>query len=104
MGSTPNKGFEAAGLQKLGVLVKAMEELIPMFGATSEPGKDILDALRKLAKHIPTGSVSPASQRNTIQEMMMKAQQNGSMQQQLDKSRAQPPGGGPGAAAPAGAA
>ena len=92
MGSTPNKGFEAAGIQKLGVIVKELESLVPMVGATSEVGKAVLDALGKLAKHIPTGAVSPASQRNVIQEMMQKAQQNGSMQQQLDKSRAQPPG------------
>jgi hypothetical protein len=95
MGATPNRGFEAAGLQKLGVLVKAMEELIPMFGAASEIGKDVLKALQSLAKHIPTGAVSPASQKNTLQDMMMKATQNGSMQQQLDKSRMQPPGGAP---------
>jgi hypothetical protein len=102
MGATPNRGFEAAGLQKLGVLVKELETLLPMFGATSEPGKAVLDAIRALAKHIPTGSVSPASQRNTIQDMMMRSQQNGQMQQQLDKSRMQPPGGG-GAPAAAGA-
>lgn len=100
MGATPNKGFEAAGLQKLGVIVKELESLVPMVGATSEIGKAVLDALGKLAKHIPTGTVSPASQRNVMQDMMMKAQQNGQMQQQLDKSRMQPPGGAP---APAGA-
>ena len=92
MGATPNKGFEAAGIQKLGVIVKELESLVPMVGATSEVGKAVLDSLSKLAKHIPTGAVSPASQRNVIQEMMQKAQQNGSMQQQLDKQRAQPPG------------
>ena len=91
-GPTPNKGFEAAGIQKLGVIVKELESLVPMVGATSEVGKAVLDALGKLAKHIPTGAVSPASQRNVIQDMMQKAQQNGQMQQQLDKSRAQPPG------------
>ena len=99
MGATPNKGFEAAGIQKLGVIVKELESLVPMVGATSEVGKAVLDALRGLAKHIPTGAVSPASQRNVIQEMMQKAQQNGSMQQQLDKQRAQPPGGAPAGAA-----
>ena len=100
MGATPNKGFEAAGVQKLGVIVKELESLVPMVGATSEVGKAVLDALGKLAKHIPTGAVSPASQRNVMQDMMMKAQQNGQMQQQLDKQRA----GGGGAPAQAGAA
>ncbi len=101
MGATPNKGFEAAGIQKLGVIVKEMESLIPMLGTGTEAGKAVLEALGKLAKHIPTGAVSPASQRNVTQEMMMKAQQNGAMQQQLDKQRMQPPGGGAPAGAPA---
>lgn len=95
MGATPNKGFEAAGLQKLGVIVKELEALVPMVGATSEVGKAVLDSLSKLAKHIPTGAVSPASQRNVIQDMMQKAQQNGAMQKQLDGQRAQPPSGAP---------
>ena len=99
MGATPNKGFEAAGLQKLGVIVKELESLVPMVGATSEVGKAVLDALRGLAKHIPTGAVSPASQRNVMQDMMMKAQQNGQMQQQLDKQRMQPAAGAPAGAA-----
>lgn len=89
MGATPNKGFEAAGLQKLGVIVKQMEALLPMLGSTSEAGKAVLEALSKLAKHIPTGSVTPAAERNTIQDMFMKAQQNGQMQKQLDQQRAQ---------------
>lgn len=88
MGSSPNRGFEAAGLQKLGVLIKEMESLVPMFGATSEVGKAVIDSLRSLAKHIPTGAVSPASQRTTIQDMAMRAQQNGQMQQRLDQQRA----------------
>lgn len=100
MGATPNKGFEAAGLQKLGVLVKEMESLIPLLGVGSEPGKAVYEAIGKLMKHVPQGSVSPASQKHTIQDMMMKAQQNGSMQKQLDQSRMQPPGGGGGPSAP----
>jgi len=101
MGATPNKGFEAAGLQKLGVIVKELESLVPMVGATSEVGKAVLDSLSKLAKHIPTGAVSPASQRNVMQDMMMKAQQNGQMQKQLDGQRAQGAGAPAAAGAPA---
>lgn len=92
MGATPNKGFEAAGLQKLGVLVKEMESLIPMFGVGSEVGKAVYDAIGKLMKHIPQGAVSPASNRNVVQDMLMKATQNGAMQKQLDGQRAQQAG------------
>jgi hypothetical protein len=87
--ATPNRGYEAAALQKLGVILKEMESLVPMFGATSEPGKDVISALSKLAKHIPTGAVSPASQKNVTQDMMLKNQQNAAMMQRLQQQKAQ---------------
>ena len=42
-GATPNKGYEAAGLQKLGVLVKQMEQMLPELGASSDAGNVMLD-------------------------------------------------------------
>ncbi len=91
-GPTPNRGYEAAGLQRLGLVVKALEELIPMFGAASEPGKACLDALNKLVKFVPAGSVTPASERANIENMAMKnTQQNQQMQalrqQQMQKAQ-----------------
>lgn len=94
MGATPNRGFQAAALQKLGVLVKEMESLIPMLGVATDEGKAVYDALGKLAKFVPSGSVTPASQRNVTQEMMQRANQNGQMQKQLDQQRAQGGAGG----------
>lgn len=80
-GPTQNKGFEAAAAQRLGVIVKQLEELIPMAGAASDIGKAALEALTKLVKFVPPGSVTPASQKNNIEQMAMKnAQQNQQMQ------------------------
>ncbi len=98
-GATPNNGYKAAGLQKLGVLIDGLATLIPMLGATSDEGKDVIDAVRKLGKHIQPGAVSPASQKNTLQQMMMKAQQNGQVGQQLQAQRMQQAQGGQGQAA-----
>ena len=66
-----------------------------MAGATSDIGKTILDVLGKLAKHVPSGSNTQASERNAIDQMAMKnAQQN----QQMQALKAQQGGGGqPGA-------
>jgi hypothetical protein len=93
-GSTPNSGYRAAGLQKLGVLIDGLATLIPMLGATSDEGKDVIDAVRKLGKHIQPGATSPAQQKSTLEQMLMKSQQNGQVGQQLQAQRAQQAQGG----------
>lgn len=95
-GPTPNKGYEAAGLQQLGMIVKQLERVIPLLGASSEPGSAALKALNSLAKHVPAGSVTPASEKNSHEQAMMKATQQN---QQMQALKAQ---GGQGAAPAAG--
>lgn len=95
--STPNKGYEAAGLQKLGVVVKQLESMLPELGASSEAGKAVLDCLNKLVKFVPAGSVTPAAQKNSIEAMQRNYAQNNSQMQAVQAMRAgggqgQPPG------------
>lgn len=97
-GPTPNKGYEAAAAQRLGAVVKQLEELIPLAGATSDIGKAALDALNKLVKLVPAGSVTPASQRNNIERMAQSQAQNNAQMQALKQQRMQ---GGQGAQPPA---
>src|SRR5882724_5062607 len=94
-GSTPNKGFEAAGLQKLGVVVKQLESLLPEVGAGSDVGKAVLDALNKLVKFVPAGSVTPAAQKNSLESMQRNAAQNNQQMQALQAMRAGGGGGQP---------
>ena len=103
-GSTPNKGYEAAGLQKLGVLVKQMEGMLPELGATSDAGKVVLECLNKLVKFVPAGSVTPAAQKNSIeaqQRMMAQNNQQAQAVQQMRMKQGQPQGGQPGMGAAA---
>ena len=94
-GPTPNKGYEAAAAQRLGLVIKQLEELISMSGATSEVGQAALKMLNIGVKLVPPGSVSPASAKNNIEQMAMRnAQQN----QQMQALKAQPGGGQPGGA------
>lgn len=80
-GPTPNRGYEAAGLQRLGLVVKQLEEILPMVGAGSDIGKEVLKALNGLVKLVPAGSVSPAAQKNNLEQMALKnAQGNQQMQ------------------------
>jgi hypothetical protein len=102
-GSTPNKGYEAAGLQKLGVLVKQMETMLPELGASSDAGKAVLDCLNKLVKFVPSGSVTPAAQKNSIEAQQRMLAQNNQQMQAVQQMRQQKPQGGtqPGAGAAA---
>lgn len=87
-GPTPNKGYEAAAMQRVGVLVKQMTEILPMVGATSDIGQALMKSISALAKHVPPGSTNNAAEKNAIEKMAIQNQQNGQMQQQL---KAQPP-------------
>ena len=100
-GATPNKGYEAAGLQKLGVVVKQLEGLVAEFGASSDPGKAVLDCLNKLVKFVPAGSVTPAAQKNSIEAQQRQMAQNNQQTQALmqQKMQAAQQGQGQGAAA-----
>ena len=102
-GATPNRGYEAAGLQKLGVVVKQLEGLVAELGATSEPGQAVLKALNSLVKFVPAGSVTPAAQKNSIEAQQRNMAQNNQQMQALAQMRqkmAQSGGAGqPGAAA-----
>ena len=81
-------------MQRVGVIVKALTEILPQVGATSEIGQSIMKSINALAKHVPPGSTSNAAEKNSIEKMAMQNQQNGQMQQQLKQP------GAPGGAAP----
>ena len=97
-GATPNKGYEAAGLQELGVIVKQMEKILPQLGASSDPGKAVLECLNKLVKFVPAGSVTPAAQKNSIEAQQRAMAQNNQQAQAVQAMRqkqGQPQGGQP---------
>lgn len=89
-GPTPNKGFEAAALKRVGLVVKMLTEILPMAGAGSDVGKDILKALNTLAKHVPSGSVTPADEKAEVERRSMANTQNNQQMQALRQSQ-QPP-------------
>jgi hypothetical protein len=77
-----NRGSEAAAMQQLGMAVKMLSSAFGLAGATSELGQEIMKVLPRLAKLVPPGAVTPASEKNTLQQQAMKnAQENqGAMQ------------------------
>lgn len=89
---TQNQGYQAQGIAGLHMVVELLSRLIPMLGASSDAGQDALESLRKLAKHIPPGTVSPASQNNNLQALALRQQQaRGMMQPPQAQQSPQPP-------------
>jgi hypothetical protein len=76
-------------MQRVGVLVKQMTEILPQVGATSDLGQALMKSITALAKHVPPGTTSNAAEKNSIEKMAIQNQQNGAMQQQL-KAPGQP--------------
>ena len=69
-----------------------------MSGATSEVGQAALKMLNIGVKLVPAGAVTPAAQKNSLDQMQMKNQQQN---QQMQAIKAQSMGGGqPGAQQP----
>src|SRR5262249_44515260 len=102
---TPNAGMDAAALQRVGVITKQIQDVMQLVGAASETGKELLKALNILVKLVPSGNVSNASERNMLEQALMRNTQNGQQQQMLKAQAQKPPGAGqPPAQAPMGAA
>lgn len=93
---TQNQGYQAQGLAGLSMVVKGLEKLVPLIGATSPVGQDVLESIKRLAKHIPPGTVSPAAEQNQMQRMMLAQAQMQGMRPQIPPQiqgapQAQPP-------------
>ncbi len=75
--------------------------MIPLAGATSEMGMAIMDMIKKGSKFVPQGSVTPAAEKNQIDNMAMKNTQNNQQMQAIMAQKAQgaAPGGQPAAEA-----
>ena len=99
-GATPNKGYEAAGMQKLGVCVKMLETLLPELGASSEAGQAVLKSLNSLVKFVPAGSVTPAANKKSIEAQQRQAATQNQQMQALKQRMAQGGGQGGGQQAP----
>ena len=93
-GPVPNKGQEAAGLAKLGLVLKMLESMVPQLGAATEAGKDVLKALTSLSKHVPPGAVSPGVEQTALQKLMANQRQQGPQVAAMRQAMAQPNQGG----------
>ena len=77
--------------------VRILEKALPLLGAGSDSGRDVLKALQSLTKHVPPGSTMPGVENSTLQQMMMQGKQEQPMNQVLQAmGQGGAPGGGMG--------
>ena len=94
-GPTPNRGYEVAAQQGLGVIIHALENLLPKVGSTSDMGKDIMAMIKTASKHVQPGAVTPAAMSNELQKAQLNNTQNMAMMQRLRQQQAGGGAGGP---------
>jgi hypothetical protein len=94
-GPTPNRGYEVAAQQGLGVIIHALENLLPKVGSTSDMGKDIMSMIKVASKHVQPGAVTPAAMSNELQKAQLANTQNSAMMQRLMAQKAGGGAGGP---------
>ena len=81
-----------AGIKMAGMALKALEQAVPLLGAASDPGRDVLSAIKLVSKHVPPGSVSPSDVMQILQKLMLQQQQFGQQMNQMRQQGAQPAG------------
>lgn len=88
-GPTANRGYEVAAKQGMGVIMQGLERLLPMVGAASDMGKDILAMLKTASKHVQPGEVTPAAAKNEMDKAQFGNAQNMAMMQRMRQQQAQ---------------
>ena len=62
-------------MAKLGLIVRLLEQIVPLLGAGTEAGKDVLKSLTTLSKHVPPGAVSPGVENSAMQQTALQMKQ-----------------------------
>jgi|SRR5581483_311283 len=100
MGSSPatqptqNRGMEMAGIKQVALAVQILERALPLVGTASEVGRDVHQAIGRLAKHAPPGTLNPAAEKNQLQNMMLRSASAGPQIAQMRAAQQQGAGGG----------
>ena len=79
----------------MGAALQNLTDALPLLGASSEPGQALLDMIKKLAKFVPPGTMTPAANRNQLEATAQKQGQNNQQMQALKAMQMKGGGGQP---------
>jgi hypothetical protein len=80
-------------MQRLGLVVKQLDEIVKMIGVTSEMGAAVSEMIKKASKYVQPGSLTPTAETNGINQLAMKSQANNQQMQQYMASKQAGAGG-----------
>lgn len=75
----------------MSVAVKLLEKAFGLIGVGDEAGKDILDALKRLSKHVPAGQTPPGVENNAMMGAMDENRRNAMLMQARGAGGGMPP-------------
>lgn len=78
----------------MSVAVKVLEKAFGLIGVGDEAGKDILDALKRLSKHVPAGQTPPGVENNAMQGAMDENRKMAMLMAARNAGGGAPPGAG----------
>lgn len=78
-------------MKMAGMGLKVLEMVVPLAGSSSELGKAVMDAIKKIGAFVPPGAVTPADMQNMMQQLMLRQKQFGQNVQAMRQQGAQPP-------------
>lgn len=67
---TPDRGLQAAALAQVNVAVQILTRALPLIGASSQAGKEIMRSIQSLSKITPPGTSSPGIEQNALVGLM----------------------------------
>jgi hypothetical protein len=87
-GPTPNVGDHVRGNALIGAALNAMAMAVPLVGAQSEIGQELLSAMQRIGKKMPPGATSPGGEGNALDALRARQQQTGPMMAALQQRAA----------------
>lgn len=70
-----NRGAQASALVHVQWAVRLLEQALPVVGAGSEMGQDLMDVLKKLSKHVPAQGSSSGLMQNGMRQFLLQQRQ-----------------------------
>jgi hypothetical protein len=96
--SAPGPGNMAQGLMQMKTAVDMLQASLPNLATGSQQHKDCLNAISRLAKHLPQGAPTAGTQQTQIQDLLRSTMRNALMQRIMSQQgggQGGPPGGTP---------
>lgn len=93
--SAPGPGNVANGLMMIKTAVDMLQQALPQLAAGSQQHRDVVQAVGRLARHLPQGAPTAGAQQTQLQDLLRSTIRNALMQKLMASKGGQGGQGGP---------